>query len=159
MVSEIICIAISPQNEILHLMRYLGIDFGSKRVGLSLSDIYGRMAFPHSVIENTEKLIDEVVAFIRREEVTAVVLGESRDFGGEPNKIMKQITEFKLSLESRLEHPVIFQNEVLTSREAMHIQGDNALNDASAAAIILQSYLDRINRAMREEDEDSDEGI
>jgi RNase H-fold protein (predicted Holliday junction resolvase) len=46
--------------------------------------------------------------------------------------------------------------EVLSSREAMHLQGDNAQNDSSAAAIVLQSYLDKINPP-RKESQDDDE--
>jgi RNase H-fold protein (predicted Holliday junction resolvase) len=56
---------------------------------------------------------------------------------------MKKITPFKEALEQALGLPVIFHTEVFTSQEAKLIQGENAMHDASAAAIILQSYIDR----------------
>jgi RNase H-fold protein (predicted Holliday junction resolvase) len=50
---------------------------------------------------------------------------------------------------------VVLEPEVLSSREAMHIQGDNEMNDASAAAIVLQGYLDRNNIGRDVEDNDA----
>ena len=41
-------------------MRYLGIDYGSKRIGLSISDEEGRMAFPHSVVENDSHALENI---------------------------------------------------------------------------------------------------
>ena len=61
------------------------------------------------------------------------------------NPIMKEISIFTEAIKGVTKLPVEFMNEVLSSREAMHLQGDNDQNDASAAAIVLQSYLDRIN--------------
>jgi putative Holliday junction resolvase len=124
-------------------MRYLGIDFGQKRVGLALSDEDGKMAFPHSVIANGKNLLEEIERTIRRERIGAIVLGESLDFRGEPNKIMAQIEGFKKELEQKTGLPVHLEPEFLTSAQAERIQGKTEMHDASAAAIILQSYLDK----------------
>ena len=126
-------------------MKYLGFDFGSKIVGFSVSDDTGKMAFPHSVILNSGKLLEEVQKIEDIEKVEAIVIGESKNFKGEPNKIMLAIENFKKELEERLKIKVWFEPEFMTSQQAKHIQGETGLHDASAATIILQSYLDKNN--------------
>lgn len=125
-------------------MKYLGIDFGEKRVGIAISDDTGRMAFPNVVLENTPKLLEEVIKIIKDENVDGVVIGESKNFAGEPNKIMALIHEFVKNLNEEAGIKVLFEPEFLTSHQAERWQGKNDLHDASAAAIILQSYLDRL---------------
>jgi putative Holliday junction resolvase len=138
-------------------MRYLGIDYGSKRVGLSLSDEEGKMAFPYKIVLNNMELIDTIHNICGTEEVSIIVLGESHDLSGNPNKIMESIEEFKdkLNLEVRL--PIYFQKEFMTSIFARGNDGKKENDarkvskikqvaaDASASALILQRYLDRKN--------------
>ncbi len=45
-------------------MRYLAIDFGSKKIGLAISDENGQMGFPHGIIPNSGRLIDEILSLI-----------------------------------------------------------------------------------------------
>lgn len=137
-------------------MRYLGIDYGSKRVGIAISDESGALAFPKGVFENTTRLVTQLAEMIKNEGVIVVVIGESKDYKGKPNLIMKKIVPFKKKLEEVTGVTTVFQSEVLTSQEASRIQGDNALNDASAAAIILQSYLDQLNDHDGSSDEDGE---
>jgi putative holliday junction resolvase len=124
-------------------MKYLGIDFGSKRIGLAISDEEGKMAFPYSVILNNEKLTEEIEKIIKKEKIEAVVIGESKNFAGELNEIMAEIEDFKKELEEKTKLKVFLEPEFMTSIQAERIQGKNKMHDASAAAIILQSYLDR----------------
>lgn len=129
-------------------MRYLGIDFGTKKVGLALSDEGGSMGFPHGIVPNDGRLIDEILALIERKEVGAVVIGESRDFSGKENAVAKDAKAFGLLVERRAGIPIYFEPETLTTQEArrdfegVRIPG-NAAVDASAAALILTSYLSR----------------
>ena len=124
-------------------MRYLGVDFGSKRIGLAVSDDEGKMAFPCSVVQNNENLLNEIEKIIEKEKIEAIVIGESKNFQGEPNKIMAEIEEFKKILKEKIKLEIYFELEFLTSSQAKQIQGENKMHDASAAAIILQSYLDK----------------
>lgn len=138
-------------------MRYLGIDYGSKRVGLSLSDEEGKMAFPYKIIKNDLELVDNIHNICGKEEVSALVLGESTDLSGKPNKIMGSIEEFKRNLETELDLPIYFEKEFMTTIEARGRRGKEinnakkvgkvkqAVADASAAALILARYLDRKN--------------
>lgn len=131
-------------------MRYLGIDYGTKRVGLALSDESGAMGFPYSTIPCNGRLIDEVLELITRKEVGAVVIGESRGFDGLPNPVAKYAKEFGTLLEQKAGIPVAYEPETLTTQEArrnfegVREPGSGSLHvDASAAALILTSFLDR----------------
>lgn len=124
-------------------MRYLGIDFGSKRVGIALSDEEGTLAFPYSVLKNDKALLSEVERIVKEQKVKLIVMGESKDFKGDDNPIAKQIAEFKRVLEKTTRKKVEYEPEFLTSVQAARFQGKVEKLDASAAAIILQSYLDR----------------
>lgn len=124
-------------------MRYLGIDYGGKRVGISLSDDTGRIAFPHKVIKNSRNLLEDILSMIEKEKIEAVVVGESLNFKGEPNVIMEDINRFAEKLKTEIKIPIIFEPEFLTSVQAEKLQPLKEMLDASAAALILQSYLDR----------------
>lgn len=124
-------------------MRYLGIDFGGKRIGIAVSDDNGGIAFPLSVIQNDKNLLENISKIIKKEKIEAIILGESKNFQNESNPIMVEIEEFKKNLEEKLKIKVFYEPEFLTSQQAKKIQGENQMHDASAAAIILQSYLDR----------------
>ncbi len=138
-------------------MRILGIDYGTKRIGIALSDEGQAFGQPYSVIKNSrstkEKVLAEIVEIIKKENVAEIVLGESKDFKGEDNSIMTEIRDFKTAMESSLVLlspplvppiiPIFFEPEFLTSHQAEFFQGKHDLLDASAAALILQSYLDK----------------
>lgn len=124
-------------------MRLLGIDYGKKRVGLALSDDKGLMAFPKAVLPNDNYLITEIAAMVKSQGVSRIVLGESKDFKMIDNPIMSQIRLFKDQLELATGVEVYYESEMLSSHQATHFQGKNAMIDASAATIILQSYIDR----------------
>jgi len=127
-------------------MKILGVDYGSKKIGISISDGDNRMAFPKVVLQNDSKIIENFKKIISENEVKRVVLGESKNFKMIDNEIMKDILDFKEVLEKIIEVDVVMHPEVLSSIEAEQIQGKNAMSDASAATIILQSYLDLINK-------------
>lgn len=128
------------------LMRLLGIDYGSKRIGIALSDEAGRFALPHSVIENSrslsESMADGIGKIATDNGVTEIVMGESKDYSGEANPVMAD----SLALKERLEAKgfmVRLEPEFMTSVQAERFQGKSPKSDASAAALILQAYLDK----------------
>lgn len=124
-------------------MRYLGIDYGSKRVGLAISDQEGLMAFPLVVLSNDKDVLLNIKNIIDKEEIGKIVIGESNNFDGKPNKISKDIEKFIIVLETETKLPIVSEPEFLSSHQAERWQGKNENLDASAAAIILQSFLDR----------------
>lgn len=128
--------------KIMKPTRILGIDYGSKRVGVAISDEGRQFAMPVSVIQNSPDLANEIAKIALDNETKEVVLGESRNYKGEGNTILLASMEFKKELESR-GFTVYWEAEFMTSVQAERFQGKNDMIDASAAALILQSYLDR----------------
>lgn len=138
-------------------MRYLGIDYGTKKVGLALSDEAGTMGFPYSIVPVTPQLTDAVARIIAQEDVGAVVMGESRSLAGGDNAVMAAARAFAAELAERTGVPISYESEVYTSalaRRAPEREGKSRSGkrpprsvDASAAALILTSYLSRLHHA------------
>ena len=124
-------------------MRHLGIDFGTKRIGVALSDVAGSMAFPHSVVPNDSQALKTIAKIVSENGVAVLVMGESIDFKGQPNAVMPAITKFAEALKTATGVPLFFEQETMTTRAAAQIQGEHATIDASAAALILNSYLEK----------------
>ena len=131
-------------------MKYLGIDFGTKRVGVAVSDESGSLARPLSVLKNDASLYNELDSVIAKEGIGAIVVGSSVG-----NKVQRDIEEFigQITLSTFL--PVEMMTEAFTSVEAHGRKGKEqtaaratkapakpADLDARAAAVILQRYLD-----------------
>lgn len=123
-------------------MRYLGIDFGEKRVGVAVSDEDGKFAFPVEVLPNNKGLVRAIMDLCMQNKVELIVMGESKNFHGQLNPIMWKVETFKKQLEA-IGFKVVFEPEFMTSIQASQITGENDMLDASAAAIILQAYLNR----------------
>lgn len=124
-------------------MRMMGIDFGSKKVGIALSDEGGSMAFPHSVVPNDSKLLALVTALITEKRVGEVVIGHSLDKEGNANHIHTAVEGFMLDLTLQLGIPVHLEPEQYSTQQALRIQGKTTMTDAAAAAIILDSFITR----------------
>ncbi len=121
----------------------MGIDYGGKRVGLALSDETERFAYPYEVLANDKELIGNILKIVSKERVGRIILGRSLDYKMQPNKIMEKIDKFKGELEIASNLPVEYENEFMTTMEAERLQGAGQKTDASAAALILKSYIDR----------------
>ncbi|MFH1200952.1 MAG: Holliday junction resolvase RuvX [bacterium] len=144
-------------------MRFLGIDYGTKRIGVAVSDEKHTLAFPKEIILNDLHTFKKISDLIKKEKVGEIVVGESVDFSGRLNVLSGRIEVFILELKERFKLPVHKQKEFLTSVEAKRspngkkdlsrTQAHSKLKqiksghiDASAAALILQRYLDKINK-------------
>ena len=137
-------------------MKYLGIDYGTKNIGVAVSDDNGSVAFPHSVVPAGRDAISKIAALAKEVGAGAVVMGESRNFAGEKNEVMEDIEQFKNDIGELAGVPVHYELEFFTSalaaRQFAPEEGSRKANpsqdklDASAAALILQSYLDRLKK-------------
>jgi len=121
----------------------MGIDYGTKNVGIAFTDEGGVMAFPHSVIPNNTKLQETLEQLIAEKQVAEIVMGHSLDRDGKPNAIHAAVESLMMDLTLSIGIPIHLQPEQYTSQEAKRIQGKNDQIDASAAAIILNSYIER----------------
>ncbi len=124
-------------------MRLMGIDYGTKKVGIAFTDEGGHMAFPHAVVPNTPKLLDVIVGLIQEKKVGAVVIGHSLDKEGKPNSVHAAVEGLMLDLTLACGIPVHLEPEQFTTQAAIQIQGRTKDTDASAAALILDGYLTR----------------
>ena len=140
--------------------RFIGIDYGTKRIGIAISDENGTIAFPKEILANGQDTFGRLGILIKEENIKEIVVGESVDFSGKLNALSGRIEVFILELQERFKLPVHKQKEFLTSVEARRSkEGKKAQEspqshskvkqiksgrvDASAAALILQRYLDR----------------
>lgn len=121
----------------------MGIDYGEKRIGIALSDESESFAFAHSVVENDRNTIKKIKKIYEENDVGEIILGKSVDYQGRPNPVMKKIEPFKKLLEKEIGLPVVYQQEILTTKEAERLQGKIKKIDASAAALILRSFLEK----------------
>ena len=135
-------------------MRYLGLDLGSKTLGMALSDASGLIASPYQVIrhnENYEQLLSEVKRVVEEKNVQEIVLGLPKNMNKTIGEKGNLSLLFKSQLEDLLKIPVHLQDERLTTVEAQNIllkqdasrKKRKQVIDEVAATIILQSYLDR----------------
>jgi putative Holliday junction resolvase len=134
-------------------MKYLGVDYGTKRIGLAVSDETGSLAFPLDVVKSGPEALSMVHTLAQKNGTGEFVLGESRNFQNEPNAIMEDIGQFKKDLEELSGQPVHYEREFFTSsaaaRQFAPEEKSRKANpsqdklDAAAAALILQSFLDR----------------
>lgn len=127
-------------------MRILGIDYGEKKIGVALSSPDGAFALPYGVFANNRDTVDHISVLCHEEGVSEIVLGESLDFHGKPNPVQEKIEIFKKELEEATRLPVLYEQEILTTKGAAHIQGKHKTIDASAAALILETFLERRRR-------------
>jgi len=126
-------------------MRYLGIDYGHKRVGLALSDEEGILGMPFKTVAN-KNLIKTLRKIVKEEGVGKIVLGLPLNLKMEETGQTRTVLKFKDELGKHLrETPVELENEFLTSFQAEKWGAEGEDIDSSSAAIILQSYIDRRN--------------
>jgi len=124
-------------------MKILGIDFGTKNIGIAISDVEGRVAFPKDTYKRDEDIVSIIEKLVNDEGVGKVVLGMPKDV---PDEWKKEVEAFSESLKSA-GLDVVLQDESFSSHEAHHTAHDFGLKlkdtDSVAAAFILQRYLER----------------
>lgn len=125
-------------------MKYLGVDYGTKRVGLALSDESGSFAFPLAIV-SIENAFSEIERILEKEQIIGIVFGTSLASNGMPNELVLETERFAEKLEAFA--PIFFQREDFSSVEAHRYQTNRGNKDDSAAAIILQRFLDKQNMA------------
>lgn len=133
-------------------MRLLGIDHGRARLGLALSDPSGLLATPLQTLDarRLKPLLESLKKIVRDHQVEALVLGLPLQLqDGAEGTQAQAVRKFARILQERLELPVHFQDERLTSQEASRLARQNL--DSVAAALILQAYLDERKRTPRRE--------
>ncbi|MCY4576853.1 MAG: RuvX/YqgF family protein [Candidatus Kaiserbacteria bacterium] len=127
------------------MQKCLGVDVGQERVGVSVSDDGGTVAFPLAVLQRRE-CVAQLLTLIAERDIAVVVFGESLDLDGEENPIMTEVRDIADAVREQV--AVVFESEQFSTQAASRLGKGS---DAEAAAIILQSYLDRQNRGKKED--------
>ena len=139
-------------------MRCLGLDLGSKTLGIAISDRTNFIASVYTTIffkdENYSSLIEPLREIIEKEEIGTLVLGLPKNMNNSLGTRAMITLEFKDMLEKEFGLPVIMEDERLTSviSNNILISANMSRNkrkkkvDGMAAEIILQSYLDRVRK-------------
>jgi len=132
--------------------KVLGLDWGTKRIGIAISDGAGKVALgrPSRERDDLESDLDYLAGLVKTEEVKQVVIGMPLHMNGDVGQSAEKVREFKQNLEDRLSVPVDTFDERLTSSEAERVMVKSDLRreerkekrDRVAATLILQRYLD-----------------
>jgi putative holliday junction resolvase len=141
-----------PEN---NLSRILAIDYGTKRIGIAISDPLRIFATPRGIIENGPRSMDEIKSLIISENVNTVIVGIPRTLRNTESemtakvirfrdKLIKMLTPLGIAVESRDERLTSMIAETnIRSRELPKMKRENkSLRDEEAARILLQEYLD-----------------
>ncbi len=144
-------------------MKYLGVDYGQKKIGIAISDDRASLAFPRDIIANDEKHIEYIKHLCDQEDIKDIVIGKSVDYKGKDNEIEKDINKFikilnkdkKYSIhriDERMSTSLIAsetryhfqkkQNSKTFSKNAKSVRESSKKDDAKVAALILQNFLD-----------------
>jgi putative Holliday junction resolvase len=124
-------------------MKYLGIDYGAKRIGIAVSDTAGTIAFPRATVSNDGSLMSYFEVLIESEDIGAIVMGDTKTHGGKANPISVQADAFADMLADETGLTVNRSWELWSSMEVGKLATKgHEHDDAAAAAFILQRYLD-----------------
>ena len=139
------------------MARSLGLDIGDKRIGLAISDPGGMLASPLSIIErgDLDTDIQRIVGIIRQYQVEQVIVGLPLSLDGSLGTQAEKVQDFARGLAQATEVPVRFRDERLTTVAARRLMSTvsskrakkakkTTRDDAIAAALILQSFLDEV---------------
>ena len=133
-------------------MRVLALDVGDRRVGLAISDPTGLLASPLGAIERGPTDVQDIIRVAEDNDATTIVVGLPLTLAGESRTQAGKVRQFVRELRSATGIPVVTVDERLSTVQAQRLLTDSDRGrrsirdrgriDASAAAVILQSYLD-----------------
>lgn len=139
--------------------RIMGIDYGSKRIGIAISDPLNIIAQGVGVIENNNKKFDEIEKLVAENNVNKIVVGLPLELKGQKGQSARDAEQFTQELEEKLSVQVFLLDERFTSALAhqtlrnMNVRKRERQSkeriDIMSAAIILQNYLDMMNSSKK----------
>ncbi|MDP6501859.1 MAG: Holliday junction resolvase RuvX [Dehalococcoidales bacterium] len=130
----------------------MGLDIGDRRIGVALSDPGGILASPHTIInrDDDKQAIEAIIDIADQQQVGQIIAGIPLSVDGTVGVQAEKVKDFVESLSCRTQIPIEFRDERLTTLEAKRIMlisrsrknRRKSRDDAVAAAVILQSYLE-----------------
>ena len=136
-------------------VRLLGLDLGSKRIGLSISDEKQTIATPHKTLikSTSDKLIDELKAIINENNIKGLIIGYPINMDGSLGKSSHSVKSIALNIEKSINIPICLWDERLSTVAAFKLSSNLEANitkrvkkiDENAATFILQGAIDYLN--------------
>ena len=135
--------------------RLIGVDMGSKRVGLSISDENRKIATPIKTInyDNIQTLVDELRKLINENNVHAIIFGNPKNMDGTEGSSSQSVKDKVKIISEKIQIPIFMWDERLSTVGAFNLSSQLDINvskrvkniDENAAAFILQGVLDYLN--------------
>jgi len=127
----------------------LGLDYGEKRIGVSISRLNKKMAIPHSIIQyrDIEVAFDKIKKIIENNNIKLIVLGIPKTLKNEIGFKAKEVLSFKEKLSKNIRIDVELEDERLSTVQALNSinrKSKNKYVDDSSATIILNNYLEKL---------------
>ena len=128
----------------------MGIDHGTVRVGIAISDPMQIIARPYKVIINNDDLFDEITSIIKKEKIGKIILGLPLNLDGKDTQKTREVRNFAEKLKISISIPIILWDERYTTVEAnetlqkmgYNIHESKDVIDKVAASLILRNYLE-----------------
>jgi len=143
------------KNHINNKSRLIGVDMGSKRVGLSISDENRKIAIPLKTVnyENTQILADELKKIANENNVHAIVFGNPKNMDGTEGSSSQSVKDKVKLISEKIQIPIFLWDERLSTVGAFNLSSELDVNvtkrvkniDENAATFILQGVLDFLN--------------
>ena len=136
-------------------VRFIGLDLGSKRIGVSICDERQSISTPFKTINktNTNELIDQLNVIIRENNIGGIIIGNPVNMDGSLGRSAQSVNDVALNISKSIDLPVILWDERLSTVGAFNISSFLDINvskrvktiDQNAAAFILQGAIDFLN--------------
>ena len=126
-------------------MKYLGIDYGEKKIGLALADSEIKIATPYKILINQGNILAKISEICQKEKIDKIVVGMPLTLKSSTSLQTKRVLKFIDKLKKATYIDIFEQDERLSSAYAKRLLKEmkvKHLDDDVAAMIILQSYLD-----------------
>lgn len=135
-------------------MKILAIDYGTKNIGLALSDDSAKFAFAYGTLKTSgktklaeQKIIEDLRNICEVENAGKIVVGLPLGLSSQNTGSTEKVFNFIKELEDQINLPVTTEDERLTTVQASKLGNQSAQNiDELSAQVLLQSYLDKINK-------------
>ena len=142
------------KNKLSSGSRLLGIDLGTKRIGIAISDYNQKVATPLQTLEKSKqvKLIDELESIIEENDIKGIIIGNPINMDGTYGKSSQSAKDIAINISNKIDIPVSLWDERLSTVGAFNLSSELDINvskrekdiDKFAAAFILQGALDFI---------------
>ena len=142
------------KNKLSSGSRLLGIDLGTKRIGIAISDYNQKIATPLQTLDKSKqgKLIDELESIITEYDIKGIIIGNPINMDGTYGKSSQSAKDIAINISNKIEIPVSLWDERLSTVGAFNLSSELDINvskrekdiDKFAAAFILQGALDFI---------------